>query len=253
MGCGAQLVEFKLDAGEADEAGEAPTVISTFPMDAARSVSLESSISATFSQAMDGASLTVKTFTVFQGSTPVLGVVTLDDVTDTATFNPVAELRLDRLYTATITTEVRDTENMAMVADYTWSFNMTNLDVIEASATAWSVDAPDYTLDPAGLTVLTDVDGVVQSAMGSAALGAGLVTGQRYVVVDAAGLDTYVELDDAFVSATDVAITPSIPAAAFTLVESDLSLSQVRTLIVANISNDVRSYQAFEVTFHAAL
>jgi hypothetical protein len=44
--------------------------------------------------------------------------------------------------------------------------------------------------------------------------------------------------------------TASIAAADFALVGDDLTTPQVRTLIVVNLSNGVRSYQVFEITFN---
>jgi hypothetical protein len=122
--------------------------------------------------------------------------------------------------------------------------------VVQATAAGQSVPAPDYTLDLSALEVLADVNHVVQTATGTADLTAGSVTGQRYVVAAAADLDTYAEIDTAYEAGTDAALVLAIPAAAFGLVGSDLTNDQVRTLIVANISSGVRSYQAFEITFH---
>jgi hypothetical protein len=119
-----------------------------------------------------------------------------------------------------------------------------------ASVSTVSVDAPDYTLDVSGLLVQTDVDDVVQSASGSAELTEVSVTGTTYVVVDASDLDTYAELDAAYLGATSAVFTTSIPASDFSLVGDDLTTPQVRTLIIANISGGVRAYQAFEITFN---
>jgi hypothetical protein len=77
------------------------------------------------------------------------------------------------------------------------------------------------------------------------------VTGQTYVVVSAGGLGTYEALDEAFVLATEVELTASIAADAFELVGYELNAPQTRTLIIANAANEVRSYQAFEIAFHA--
>lgn len=127
-----------------------------------------------------------------------------------------------------------------------------NFAVVVSTATAQSVRAPDYTLDVSGLNLLTDVNDVVVSAMGSAILSAGSVTGQQYVVVNehaVSTLDTYAELDGAFLAGTAAPLTTTIPVAAFTLVADDVTTSQIRTLIIANTSQGVASYQAFAITF----
>jgi hypothetical protein len=124
--------------------------------------------------------------------------------------------------------------------------------VVSSTATAQSVAAPDYALDVSGLALLTDVNDVVVSAIGSAALTSGSVTGQTYVVVDEnsmSTLDTYAELDAAYLAGTAAALTATIPAMAFTLAGDDLTTSQIRTLIIANTSHGVASYQALAITF----
>lgn len=127
-----------------------------------------------------------------------------------------------------------------------------SFEVFQSSAEGDSVSAPNYMFDPSGLVIVTDAGDIVQSASGTAALTAGSVTGQRYVVADASGLDTYAELDAAYIAGTDVAIAATIPASAFTLVGEDLTTPQIRTLIIANTESGVASYQSFEITFNPA-
>jgi hypothetical protein len=77
-----------------------PTVSSTVPADGATGVPVNSNLSATFSEAMDPATITAATFTLMRGSTPVPGVVSYAGVT--ATFNPTSALAPNTLYTARI-------------------------------------------------------------------------------------------------------------------------------------------------------
>lgn len=128
--------------------------------------------------------------------------------------------------------------------------NTATFTVQTATVSAQSVDASDYTLDVSVLLVQTDINDVAQSASGTAELTAVSVTGTSYVIVDASGLDTYAELDAAYLGATSASLTTSIAASAFSLVGDDLTTPQTRTLIIANISNGVRAYQAFEITFN---
>jgi hypothetical protein len=243
------LVEFGPDAGGE---GDAPEVISTFPEPSATAVALTIEISATFSTAMDPGTIDAMTFTLTQDGTPIPGAVTYDAMSHTATFTPDVELARDRLHTATITTGARDERGRALEADHAWSFTTANIEVEVSATTAESVPAPDYELSVAGIIVLTDAHNIVQSASGAVTLTAGTVTGQRYVVVEAAGLSTYAEMDGAYLAGADEAITAGIEAGRFALVGADLSIAQIRTLIIANISNGVRSYQSFEITFHPA-
>lgn len=131
--------------------------------------------------------------------------------------------------------------------------NTASFEVVESSAGGDSVSVPNNVIDADGLMLLTDTDQIVQSSSGSVGLTPGLVPGQTYVVVDAVGLDTYAELDAAYIAGTPATIGMSIPAVDFTLDGEDLDAAAVkRTLIFANIENGVASYQAFEITFHPA-
>ena len=123
--CGRQVVEFGEDAGTSEDAGTntAPTVISTRPVNGATGVAVDTLVSATFSTAMDAATIDATTFTVNQGTTQISGTVALDALTNTATFTPAASLEPNLLYTATVSTRATDTAGVALVARYTWSFN----------------------------------------------------------------------------------------------------------------------------------
>src|ERR1700745_1092602 len=75
---------------------------------------------ATFSEAMDPLTTTTVTFTLKQGTTPVLGTVTYAGVT--ATFNPLSALAPNTTYTATITTGAMDLAGNALANSFVWSF-----------------------------------------------------------------------------------------------------------------------------------
>jgi hypothetical protein len=100
-----------------------PTVSATVPANAAGSVSLTSGINATFSKAMDPATINAATFQLAgPGPTAVTGKVTYNAATDTATFTPVDPLGAGASYTATITAKARDLEGNALAADSQWTF-----------------------------------------------------------------------------------------------------------------------------------
>jgi hypothetical protein len=98
----------------------APTVSSTIPLDLATGVSLNSTVNAIFSEAMNAATLTTGSFTLKQGTTPVSGTVTY--LGTRATFMPISNLVPSTTYTATITTGVTDLAGNALAADKRWSF-----------------------------------------------------------------------------------------------------------------------------------
>jgi len=91
----------------------------------------------TFSKALDPSTITNVTFTLMQGTTPVTGTVTYAGVT--ATFTPTANLAASTVYTATITTGVKDLAGNALAANYSWSFTSAQ------NYTAWSDQGIIYT------------------------------------------------------------------------------------------------------------
>jgi hypothetical protein len=125
--------------------------------------------------------------------------------------------------------------------------------VVESTATAESVPAPDYSLSLGGITLVTDAADLVTEANGDATLTEGLIDGEGYVLVAGGDLDTYAELDAAYIGGSPEAVPATLSAALdFLLVGDDLSTPQVQTLIIANLVDGVRSYQAFTITFNPA-
>ena len=115
-----------------------PTVSSTSPSDNATSVALSTSITATFGEAMDAATITASTFTLDNGAT---GTVAYDTNTKTATFTPSSNLTSGTTYTATITTSVKDVAGNKMASDKTWSF--TTLGILTWDAPTKNLDGTD--------------------------------------------------------------------------------------------------------------
>ncbi len=145
--CGRQVVDFPFgdDGGQADgnidgpivdapapdalsdapldaPLGIRPTVTSTTPLTGATGVSTNVRPTATFSKAMDPASLDPLTFTLAQGATPIGGTVTLDSFTNTATFAPTSPLVAGLDYTASIATGAMDTAGVPLATSVTWTF-----------------------------------------------------------------------------------------------------------------------------------
>jgi hypothetical protein len=99
-----------------------PTILSVSPVAGATGVSMNGNASATFSEAMDPATLTASTFTLTSGpgAVPVQGTVT--GAGSTAVFSPAAPLAGNVSFTATITTGARSALGVALAASRTWSF-----------------------------------------------------------------------------------------------------------------------------------
>ena len=99
-----------------------PTVSSTTPSAEATGVAVNSTPSATFSEAMTNATLSTASFTVRNDAlgTQVSGAVTVSG--NTAIFTPAAPLADATHFTALITTAARDAAGNALAADVSWSF-----------------------------------------------------------------------------------------------------------------------------------
>lgn len=104
----------------------APTVLSTSPADAATDACINQSAHATFSEAMDGVTITGASFTLADAlAAPVAGTVGYNATTRIATFNPDADLAANEAYTATVVggaSGAKDSAGNALSADEVWTF-----------------------------------------------------------------------------------------------------------------------------------
>lgn len=124
-----------------------PTVTSTVSANSAVNVALNSVSTANFSEALDPLTMTSTTFTLNQGTTIVPGSVTYNGLA--ANFTPAANLSANTLYTATITTGVKDLAGNALGSNYVWSFTTGSAPDIKPPAVSSSVPvnaATDITL-----------------------------------------------------------------------------------------------------------
>ena len=100
-----------------------PTVVSTDPANNATGVCINKAINATFSEAMDPATINTATFTVAgPASAPVTGTVSYNNASNIATFTPASNLATNTPYTATITTGATDLAGNALASDFVWMF-----------------------------------------------------------------------------------------------------------------------------------
>ena len=98
----------------------APRVLSTDPFNTATNVSLNRVITATFSEPMNPLTVTASSFTLMKGSTNV--PITFNYSGVIASFTPTVALSPNTLYTATITTGVKNLTGVAIANNYIWSF-----------------------------------------------------------------------------------------------------------------------------------
>jgi hypothetical protein len=106
-----------------------PTVMHTVPITVSPApfpiVAANSSISATFSEAMTPDTLNSATFLLtVTGGAAVNGVITYAPGSDTATFAPIGGLAYNTGYTATITTGAEDYAGGGLAQNYTWQFTV---------------------------------------------------------------------------------------------------------------------------------
>jgi hypothetical protein len=100
-----------------------PTVVSVAPLNAATGACPNTTVTATFSVAMNPATINGTTFTLTgPGTTPVVGVVTYAAASNTATFTASSALALSTVYTGTITTGATDVYGIALVSNFVWTF-----------------------------------------------------------------------------------------------------------------------------------
>jgi hypothetical protein len=100
-----------------------PTVTSSLPADGASSVARNTAVRATFSRAMDPATLTASSFTLTgPGGASVTGTVSYDGPSRTATLTPQQNLAAGATYTAQLTTAVQAADGTALASAVTWAF-----------------------------------------------------------------------------------------------------------------------------------
>ena len=98
-----------------------PMVSSTNPVAAATNVALNATVDASFSKAIDPATLTGASFTLKQGTTAVTGAIAYGPGAS-ATFTPALPLSANTTYTATLSTAVKDASGLAMANPFAWTF-----------------------------------------------------------------------------------------------------------------------------------
>ena len=103
----------------------APPQVSSFqPAAGATGVARGSTVSATFSRAMDSASLTSSTFTLSGPSGTVPATVSYDATTRATTLTPASPLAYSTTYTAQLASSVRSLDGVPLGSPISWSFTV---------------------------------------------------------------------------------------------------------------------------------
>ncbi|WP_416866192.1 MAG: ice-binding family protein [Imperialibacter sp.] len=97
-----------------------PTATATSPLNNATGVARNKVLSITFSEAMDASTVNSTNFVLKQGTVAVAGSVSYSGTV--ATFTPTSLLAAGTVYTATVTTGVKDLGGNALAVPQVWSF-----------------------------------------------------------------------------------------------------------------------------------
>jgi hypothetical protein len=219
----------------------APVVIATVPLNGATGVLLTQAISATFSTAMNAATLTTTTFTLTGPSgTVVPGVVTYNTGTNTATFTPTGSLLVSSTYVATITTGAQSTAGLGLVSNYVWTFRTV------PAPTPPTVIVTNPANKAAGVPVNQQIAATFSSAMNPATINSTTYTLTAPGNVAVAGTVTYVASGSVATFAPTVALAASttyvatITTGAQDLTGTALAANYVWTFTTAAAPNTTR-------------
>ena len=128
----------------------------------ATGVAINNKIAATFSEALDPATITAASFTVTgPGATSVAGTLTYAAVGTTATFAPASDLALNTTFTATLTTGVTDLAGNALASNFVWSFTTS----ATADTTAPTVTSTDPASAATGVAINKKIAATFSEAM----------------------------------------------------------------------------------------
>lgn len=97
-----------------------PTISGITPLSNATSVSVSTTVKVTFSELMDASTISASTIGLKQGASVIPGTVTYSG--KIATFTPSSALSAGTVYTALVTSSVKDTAGNALASSYTWTF-----------------------------------------------------------------------------------------------------------------------------------
>jgi len=137
--------------------GTIPTVISTNPVNAAISIPINRKITATFSEAMNPATVTaagVFSLMVTTGGALVPGTAAYAAVNNTVIFSPTASLLPNTHYTATISTAAQSAAGNGLAANYVFGFTTGATTDLTAPTVVSTVPASVATSVPTNQTII---------------------------------------------------------------------------------------------------
>jgi hypothetical protein len=167
-----------------------PTVATISPASGSTGVGLSTTVTATFSEAMNSGTISGTTFELRNASNSALVAanVSYNAGTNTATLTPSAALASSTTYAATVTTGAKDVAGNAMAAPRTWSFTTLTVDTTPPTVTAISPNNGAATVSPTANVTATFSEVMNASTISTSTIeltGAGVGTVPAAVTYDA--------------------------------------------------------------------
>jgi hypothetical protein len=123
-----------------------PEVVSISPVNNATGVPLNAAIEVVFSKEMDPLAFTTKTFYLQKGTIIIPSSVTCSG--SRVVLKPTDALLYQSVYTAVITTEVKDLQGKPINEDYKWSFSTVAAPISGGSSAGTVIDSPTPPISP---------------------------------------------------------------------------------------------------------
>lgn len=212
-----------------------PTVTAVTPPDVSSPVCPNSAvITATFSKAMNPATINGSTFTVTSsGGTNVSGLVNYVAATNTATFTPSGGLAASSTFTATITNKVVDMYGNTLEANKTWSFATSP----SCLPTVTSVTPPD------GSTLVCPNIGVITATF-SKAMNPATINASTFTVTSSGGTSVPGLVN--YVGATNIATFTPTPSGS--LAPSETFTATISNKVADTLGNTLAADKVWTFT-----
>lgn len=161
-GCGGSSSD---SASASDTA--ALTILATNPITSATAITLNNSVTATFSTAMDKTTLDTSSFSVKgAGEATLAGVVSLDTASNTVTFKPTNTFTQSTVYTATLTVAAKSTAGKSLASNYVWTFTSG----VASDTTAPTVSSTDPINTATGVPLNRNINAVFSESLAPASV-----------------------------------------------------------------------------------
>ncbi|MBI1375364.1 MAG: LEPR-XLL domain-containing protein [Phycisphaera sp.] len=210
----------------------APTVTITVPVNSATNVEQDTTVAATFSEMMDPLTITAANFTLAgPGGGALAGSLSYDALSNTAIFTPANHLARNTLFTATVTTGVRDVAGNPLASNFVWTF-------MTADNTAPTVTSTDPANNAANVALNKKIAATFSESMDMSTITTDnfMLTGPGMTSV--AGTVSYVGTTATFTPSIDLAVdtvyTATITTGVHDAAGNPMASSYVWTFMTGN-------------------